>query len=74
MRAVDCASSAEILNCSLKCVLRELCSLHYPVKLFREVFHDLSRRYLILSDADRLSSTWEQQIGSEDWQIGSEDW
>ena len=69
MRAVDCASSVEILNCSLKCVLRELCSLHYPVKLFREVFHDLSRRYLILSDADRLSSTWEQQIGSEDWHL-----
>ena len=57
LRAVDCASSVDILNCSLKCVFRELCSLHYPVKLFRQVLHDLSRRYLILSEAARLSST-----------------
>ena len=69
MRAVDCASSVDILHCSLKCVFRELCSLHYPVKLFRQVLHDLPRRYLILSDAARLSSTWEQQIGSEDWHL-----
>ena len=69
MRAVDCASSVEILNCSLKCVFRELCSLHYLVKLFRQVLHDLSRRYLILSEAARLSSTWEQRIGTENWHL-----
>ena len=69
MRAVDCASSMEILNCSLTCAFRELCSLQYPVKLFRQVLHDFFRRYLFLSDAARLSSTWEQQIGSEDWHL-----
>ena len=69
MRAVDCASSVQMLNQSLKCVFRELCSLRYPRKLFRQVLHDLSRRYVVLSDATRLSSTWEIEIGSEDWHL-----
>ena len=69
MRAVDCASNVQMLNQSLKCVFRELCSLRYPRKLFRQVLHDLSRRYVVLSDATRLSSTWEIEIGSEDWHL-----
>ena len=64
-----CASSVQMLNQSLKCVFRELCSLRYPRKLFRQVLHDLSRRYVVLSDATRLSSTWEIEIGSEDWHL-----
>ena len=67
MRAVYCACRVEMLNRSLKCIYRELCSLRYPLKLFRQVLHDLSRRYEILVNATRLASTWETEIGGDDW-------
>lgn len=69
MRAVDGAWSVEMLNRSLKCVFSRTLFSSLRSEHFRQVLHDLSQRYIILTYAARLSSMWENEIGSDDWHI-----